>query len=176
MRGPGPVVRRRRRIAPVDHGGQRSFPMASWGAREDFSLEKGGTVMLRKGMIGGAAAVLALLFVSAVYACWGGWGSGYGMGYGPGADTAQMQKFYDETQDLRDALMSKRVELRNEYRAPAPDTGRIADLRREIAALQAQLRSAARDYGLPAGGGPGMMMGMDAMMTDMCPDMCGMGW
>ncbi len=131
--------------------------------------------MKKKVVIIGFAAVLGLLFVSAVYACWDCGGYGYGMGYGTRADTVQMEKFYSETQSLRDELMSKRFELQNEYSQPAPDTNRIAGLRGEIMALQAQLRKTAEGYGLPAWGGMGNMMGMGAMM-DMCPDMGGMGW
>ncbi len=121
--------------------------------------------------------VVALLLASAGYAWWGGYGMGY---YGTVANPDLVQKFQSETLSLRDALLTKQMELQNEYYKPVPDTNRIASIRKDIIDLQARMQAVAAKYGLPAWGPMGGRMmnsrmmgsGMMGPMMDMCP----MGW
>jgi len=116
--------------------------------------------------------VAGLLFSSAVYAWWGG----YGMGSGAGTNVETMKKFQKETLSLRDELMTKQLELQNEYSKPVSDTNRIATLKKEIIDLQTKIQTVADKYGISGWGqmGQGMMgPGMMGQGMGMCP--C-MGW
>lgn len=122
---------------------------------------------------------IGLLIASGVYAWWPG--GGYGMGYyGTGTNVGAVQKFQSETLSLRDALMTKQLELQNEYNKPVPDTNRITTLKKEIIDLQAKIQTVADKYGISGGsmGGQmgGMMMGRGMMGQGMMMDMCPMGW
>lgn len=125
---------------------------------------------MKKIIVTGLAVLIGLFLTSAVYAWW----DGYGMGSGAGTNVETMKKFQKETLNLRDELMTKQMELQNEFNKPVPDTNRIVALKKEIIDLQAKIRTVAEKYGLPAGGpmggmmGGGMMMG-HGMMMDMCP-------
>ena len=87
-------------------------------------------------------------------------GMGYGMGGGPGygagtgkpVDVTAFKAFQKETLPLRDEMMVKRVELRNEYLKEKPDQNRIATLQKEMIDLRAKIRTAAEKNGLPAFG------------------------
>ena len=133
---------------------------------------------MKKLSIIGLTVAVALILAGAVYAWWPG--GGYGMGYGTSANVETMKKFQKETLSLRDDLMTKNLELQNEYSKPQPDYNRIATLKKEIIDLQAKIQAVAEKYGVggPMGGhmggmmmGPGMMG--QGMMMDMCPMM---GW
>ena len=133
---------------------------------------------MKKSAIIGLVIAVGLLIAGGVYAWWPG--GGYGMGYGTSANVETMKKFQKETLSLRDDLMTKQLELQNEYNKPAPNTNRIATLQKEIIDLQAKIHTVAEKYGVsgPMGGhmggmmmGPGMMG--QGMMMDMCPMM---GW
>ena len=63
-----------------------------------------------------------------------------------------LKKFQKETLSLRDDLMTKRAELQNEYNKQTPDTARIADLRKQMIDIQANIQKAAVKNGLPAWG------------------------
>lgn len=67
--------------------------------------------------------------------------------------------FLQETQDLRKQLINKQLELRDAYNDPNPDPVRIATLQQEIVALQIQIQTIAKKYGLPAWVCGGYMMG-----------------
>ena len=91
-----------------------------------------------------------------------GWGPGMGcMGpYGYGTDKSvnveSVKKFRKETLSLRDDLVTKKIELRNEYGKETPDTTRIAEIQKQIIDTQAQIRKVAEKNGLPVlGQGPG---------------------
>ncbi|MBF0506462.1 MAG: hypothetical protein HQL09_06475 [Nitrospirae bacterium] len=104
-------------------------------------------------------AVALLLLAGGAYA---GWGGGYGPCYGTGANAETVQKYRHETVSLRDELVAKRIELRNEYNKPVQDANRIGELRKEIIDLQTKIHTAADKYGLTAGDcgmGRGMMAG-----------------
>jgi zinc resistance-associated protein len=111
----------------------------------------------------GLTAVFGLaLLGTSVFAGWGMGGCGYGGGPGYGAaatgkpvDVGAFKAFQKETLPLRDEMMTKRVELRNEYLKEKPDQNRIATLQKEMIDLRAKIRTAAEKNGLPAFG-PGM--------------------
>ncbi len=133
---------------------------------------------MKKSAIIGLVIAVGLLIAGGVYAWWPG--GGYGMGYGTGTNVETIKKFQSETLSLRDAIMTKNLELQNEYNKPQPDYNRIATLKKEIIDLQAKIQAVAEKYGVggPMGGhmggmmmGPGMMG--QGMMMDMCPMM---GW
>jgi hypothetical protein len=93
-------------------------------------------------------------------------------GFGPGSqvDVTAFRQFQQETMPLRDAMMAKGLELRNEYSKENPDKGQIDKLRGEMKDLRTKIQAAAETNGLPAfmgrgaGGGygnrGGRMMGM----------------
>lgn len=103
---------------------------------------------------------IALFASTAVYAWWGG----YGMGYGTGANVETMKKFQKETLSLRDELMTKQLELQNEYGKSVPDTGRIVALKKEIIDLEAKIQGIADKYNMPSGSSMGRGMMGPAMM------------
>lgn len=124
---------------------------------------------MKKAVVIGLIIVIGLLFVSAVYAWWGG--------YGRGTNIENVKKFQKETLSLRDELMTKQFELQDEYSKPVPDTNRIAALRKEIIDLQAKIQAIAEKYGISVWGPTGMMSGMGyGMMMGPMMDMCPMGW
>lgn len=116
-----------------------------------------------------------------------GMGPGYGPGYGPGMrgngrwgalseeDAAKMaevrEKFFTETEALRNQISEKRFALRNEMVKETPDANKAAQLQKELSALETEFdqkalahrlevrkllpeRSFGRGYGRgPAGGG-----------------------
>jgi hypothetical protein len=125
------------------------------------------TVML----VGVALVALVAAGVASAQMGWGP-GMGYGRGsYGAGPDgqvnVENLKKFQKETLSLRDDLMTKRTELQNEFNKQTPDTARIADLRKQMIDIQAQIQKAAEKNGMPAWGqgygrgrmGRGMMAG-----------------
>ena len=90
-----------------------------------------------------------------------GYGPGYGMGPGMmgngpghrgegrgyGADLTEEQqaklddareKFFTETEDLRDRIQEKRFALGGEMRKETPDSGKVVDLQKEISKLEGQ--------------------------------------
>lgn len=118
------------------------------------------------------ALVVGLILASGAYAWWGG----YGMGYNTGANVETVKKFQKETLNLRDELMTKRMELQNEYNKSVPDTNRVVALKKEIIDLQAKIQTVAEKYGISAGGPMGGMMGRGMMQQDMMGSgmsMCG---
>ncbi|HTP04762.1 MAG TPA: hypothetical protein VMM54_06375 [Nitrospirota bacterium] len=97
-------------------------------------------------------------------------------GYGAGTNVETMKKFQKETLALRDELMTKNLELRNEYSKSVPDTGRIATLRKEIIDLETKIQNIADKYNMTSYGRMGGMMGSGMMGGGMdCPMMGGTG-
>jgi hypothetical protein len=92
-------------------------------------------------------------------------------------DVNAFRQFQKETLPLRDEMMAKGLELRNEYNKQKPDQDRIAKLGTEMGALRTQIQAVAEKQGLPAfGNGPGMNgagWGRGAMM--MSRGGCGYG-
>jgi zinc resistance-associated protein len=64
-------------------------------------------------------------------------------------DIEKVKKFQKETLSLRDELVTKRLELRNEYKKQSPDNERIATLRGEIRDLRSQIQAVADKYEVP---------------------------
>lgn len=95
-------------------------------------------------------------------------GDGYGM-MGPGyergngdcywndsdrnqVDPETMAKFQKETLPLRDEMVIKRMELRQEYDKETPDADRIAQLRKDMIDIQTKIQKSADKYDIEAGG------------------------
>jgi len=113
--------------------------------------------MKRATMIGLVVMVVFLL-TSVIYA--GAQWYGYGTGYGAGTNVGTMTKFQKETLSLRDELVTKNLELQNEYAKAVPDTGRIVTIKKEIIDLEAKIQGVADKYNMPSGGYMGgWMMG-----------------
>ncbi len=103
-----------------------------------------------KNVVVAAVIVAVALLGTAVYAA--------RQGYGPGGqvDVNAFRQFQKETLPLRDEMMAKRLELRNEFAKENPDEAQVTKLRSEIADLRTKIQAAAEKNGLPAwGGGPG---------------------
>jgi zinc resistance-associated protein len=81
----------------------------------------------------------------------------------PTIDPTALRAFQKETLPLRDEVMAKRVEIRNEYTKEKPDQTKIATLQKDIIDLRAKIRTAAEKQGLPAGFGPRMAGGGHGM-------------
>lgn len=135
---------------------------------------------VKKVMAIGIVVLTGLLLSGVVYAHWSG---DYGMGYGTGANVDNVRKFQKETLSLRDELMTKQIELQNEYNKSIPDTRRIATVKKEIIDIESKIQDAADKYNVAAGGhrsgmmmGRGMTMGCGMMGSGMgmysCPN-CG---
>ena len=90
-------------------------------------------------------------------------GGGYDRGYGncnwndgEGTQVApeSMAKFQKETLSLRDELITKRLELSQEYDKDTPDTDRIGQLRKDMIDIQTKIQKVADKYDIgPAGQG-----------------------
>lgn len=124
--------------------------------------------------------IAGLILVSAIYAHgpWGGHGMGSKTtgGYGTGSTTTDIdavKKFQKETLQLREELITKRLEIQNEYAKTNPDKGRISTLRREIVDIELKIQEKADAAGLSTWGSG--MMGHGMMGRGMTGD-CPMGW
>ena len=119
-------------------------------------------------------AAAALVAAGAAFAQMGGPGMGYGRGYyGAGlsgqVNIENMKKFQKETLSLRDDLLTKQAELRNEYAKQSPDAARVVELQKQMIDIRTRIQKAAEKNGLPAWGqgygrgrmgmGRGMMAG-----------------
>jgi len=113
----------------------------------------------------GLVLSMSLIVAGSAFARWGG---GYGMmgaGYdrGPGdcyrsnnyqAEVApeSMAKFQKETLSLRDELITKRLELSQEYDKDTPDADRVAQLRKDMIDVQTKIQKVADKYDIDAAG------------------------
>jgi len=126
---------------------------------------------MKVAMTAAVMVAIALFASTAGYAWWGG----YDMGYGTNANAETMKKFQKETLSLRDELVTKQMELQNEYGRSVPDTGRIVKLKKELIDLDAKIQSIADKYNMPSDGRMGgMMMGRNMMGQGMTGCGCGM--
>jgi len=122
--------------------------------------------------------IAGLLFSDAAYAHWMGGRNGYGKQFAQTTNIDNLKKFQKETLTLRDEIVTKNFELRNEYARTNPDYNKIATLQKEIIDLQAKLSEAVDKYGITGlshmGGmqGFGMMgygtMGSHMMSSNLC--------
>jgi zinc resistance-associated protein len=120
---------------------------------------------MKKLSIVGLVVAVGLLLGTVAY---GGWG-GCGPWAGGQVDVSKVKAFQKETLPLRDEMITKRLDLRNEYAKETPDQGRVVALEKDIIDLRAKIQGAAQKQGLPAWGqgygpggggggrGPGMM-------------------
>lgn len=67
-------------------------------------------------------------------------------------DIKAFKQFQKETLPLRDELMVKRLELRNEYAQATPNYDKIAGLQKEMIDLRTKIHAAAQKHNLPAMG------------------------
>jgi len=95
----------------------------------------------------GLVVIVGLLLVGVVYAS--GPHGQYGMNACQNIDVEKVKKFQSDTLSLRDDLITKRLELRNECMKSEPDTNRIATLKKEIGELRTQIREVADKYEVP---------------------------
>ncbi len=120
---------------------------------------------MKRAIIIGLAIALTVVIGSAVYAH-GPWGQGMGYSTNPAGpvNLENWKKFQQETLTLREEVMTKKMELRNEYSKTPRDYDRIASLKKEIVDLQTKIHATAEKYGLPATGfGCGMRHGQGMM-------------
>lgn len=132
---------------------------------------------MKRATIIGLAVMVVFLLSSGIYA--GAQWYGYGAGYGGGTNVETVKKFQKETLSLRDELMTKNLDLQNEYSKAVPDNGRIVTIKKEIIDLEARIQGIADKYNMPSGGHMGgMMTGHQGMMGHgMAGCGCGMcGW
>lgn len=97
-----------------------------------------------------AVVVAVVVLCSAIY----GWTqSGPAVGTPPAqVDIKAFKQFQKETLPLRDELMVKRLELRNEYAQATPNHEKIAGLQKEMIDLRTKIQTTAQKQGLPAFG------------------------
>ena len=65
-------------------------------------------------------------------------------------DIESVKKFQQETLTLRDRLMVKKLELRQEYRKEKPDYAKIGEIKKEMIDIRTQIATKAEAAGLPA--------------------------
>ncbi len=108
----------------------------------------------------GLVLSMSLIVAGSAFARWGG---GYGMmggGYdrGPGnyyqseVNPESMIKFQKETLSLRDELLTKRLELSQEYDKDTSDADRIGQLRKGIIDVQTKIQKVADKYDIGSAG------------------------
>ncbi len=111
---------------------------------------------MKKVLVAVLVVAVGLSLGGIVYAAWG---NGYGPRWGGQVDVNALRNFQKETLPLRDELMVKRAELRNELAKENPDQNRIATLQKEMIDLRTKIQAAAQKQGLPAQGRSLMMGG-----------------
>jgi zinc resistance-associated protein len=93
------------------------------------------------------AVVVALgIFCSAIY----GWSQPGPAGASQQIDIKAFRQFQKETLPLRDELMAKKLELRNEYAQQTRNFERIGNLKKEMIDLRTKIQTAAQKHNLPA--------------------------
>jgi zinc resistance-associated protein len=112
---------------------------------------RGGDNLMRKSRFVAVLAVLGLLVATAAFA--GPWSGerherGYGYGYGPGVNSEALKNFQKETLPLRDELLAKRLEIREEYAKETPDLQKLASLKKEMVDLETRITESARKNGI----------------------------
>jgi zinc resistance-associated protein len=115
---------------------------------------------MKKTLIVGLVLSLSLLIAGSAFAGRGGgygmMGGGYGMmeygsRYDSSVDVEAVKKFQKETLELRDELIVKRAELAQEYYKSDPDTGRVAQLRKDMIDIEVRIIKVAEKYDIEGG-------------------------
>jgi zinc resistance-associated protein len=110
---------------------------------------------MKKVLVAALVVTAGLLVGSMAFAAWG---PGYGPGQGAQVDVQALRAFQKETLPLRDEMIAKRLEIRNEFSKEKPDQNRIATLQKEMIDLRTKIQDSAQKNGLP-NWGQGRMMG-----------------
>jgi len=97
----------------------------------------------------GLLVIIGIITTSALYAA--GYRDQKRMENCQTVDIEKVKQFQKETSDLRDDLVIKRLELRNEKMKQTPDTGRIAALTNEIKEIRHKIKGVADKYEVPIG-------------------------
>jgi hypothetical protein len=103
---------------------------------------------MRKGVIAGLVLFSVIFLVSVVYAHPPGGGWGTCLTRLDNADINSVKKFQKETLPLRDELVTKRLEIREECRKENPDRDHIANLRKEMIDIRTELHKKADALGI----------------------------
>ncbi len=104
----------------------------------------------------GLVLSMTLLVAGSAFARWGGYGhmDGYGMmgdygsRYDRDVDVESVRKFQKDTLQLRDELITTRMELDREYSKAEPDTDRVGELRKGIIDIETKIQKVAEKSGL----------------------------
>jgi hypothetical protein len=112
-------------------------------------------------MVVGLVLSLSVLMAGSAFARWGGGDRGgyncngggdcYQAGQGAGVDVEAVTKFRKETLQLRDELLTKRLELSQEYSKDTPDADRIAKLRKDMVDIETSIAKIADKYDIDNG-------------------------
>ena len=106
---------------------------------------------MKKALLVIAATALITLIGTQAFACpWGGYWGGPTGGPIAGAYSSAYPGFYDQTQQLRQELAAKRGEYNALMAKSNPDPKRAAELSRQLASLDDQLRAKAQSFNMPA--------------------------
>jgi hypothetical protein len=104
----------------------------------------------------GLIGLTFLLIAAAAFA--NPWGM---MGGKSGQITAEQQKFFDETKEMRKAMHDKKFELMEAYRSGTPDEQKIDGLEKEIAGIREKIQDKAKELGVTTGPGDCGNQGMN---------------
>jgi hypothetical protein len=103
----------------------------------------------------GVIGLTFLLIAAAAFAH--PWGM---MGGKTGQISAEQQKFFNETKEMRKAMHDKKFELMEAYKTQTPDEQKIEGLEKEIAGIREKIQDKAKELGVTTGSGncgnPGM--------------------
>ena len=107
---------------------------------------------MKKKSAAALALIASLLLVTVVYAHFP---AGEKDGGNENIDIESVKKFQQETLTLRDSLMVKKLEIRQEYMKEKLDHEKIANIRKEMIDIRAKISKKADEAGLPAWMGQG---------------------
>lgn len=98
----------------------------------------------------GFIILTGLILVSAVYAYFPGGGFGSCVSRFENTDIETVKKFQRETLQMRDEMITKRLELPKEFSKENPDRDRIATLRKELVDIRTKIFKKSDEMRLPA--------------------------
>ena len=114
-------------------------------------------------MVVGLVLALSTLMATSAFARWGSGAQGaydcsgsadcYRAEEGADVDVESVTKFRKETLQLRDELLTKRLELSQAYDKDAPDADRIAKLRKDMVDIETSIVKIADKYDIDNGFG-----------------------
>ena len=140
----------------------------SWTSRDPiksllFKTLGGNDMKKRNLMVVGLVLSLSVLMAGSAFARWGDGNRGgydcnggsdcYQAGQGAEVDIEALTRFQKETLQFRDELLTKRLELSQEYDKENPDADQIAKLRKEIVDVETSIAKVADKYDIDNGPG-----------------------